>query len=423
MSEQQVFAKCAWRLIPFMGLLLLVNSIDRTNVGFAALTMNKDLGFSPTVFGLGAGVFFIGYALFQVPANVLLQRIGARRWVFCILAMWSVLSTLNAFVQSPMSFYAVRFFLGVAEAGFFSGMLLYLTYWFPRTLLAHYTAYFTLAVPLSFVVGGPLASLFLGFDGVAGIHGWQWLFFIEGAPGFLLAFAVLKFLPDGPVYASWLAAGEKHSIALYLAAAEPQGSPNLWSALRDPRVLAMGISNFAVQGAGYGVVLWLPQMAQAMGFSSRATGFIVSLCFVAGIPAMIFGGRSSSRTGERIWHVALPWLLGALGFAVAGVAQANAIVFLALAFGLIGLFAAYGAFLSLPSSFLRGDAAAGGIALFGTFGNIGGFFGPVLFGVLKQSSGFYASSMLAVALGFALASFIVLAVGRALATHSKIQLA
>jgi MFS transporter, ACS family, tartrate transporter len=225
MSEQQVFAKCAWRLIPFMGLLLLMNSIDRTNVGFAALTMNKDLGFSPAVFGLGAGVFFIGYALFQLPANVLLRRIGARRWVFCISALWSVLSTLNAFIQSPMSFYAVRFFLGVAEADFFPGMLLYLTYWFPRTLLAHYTAYFTLAVPLSFVVGGPLASLFLGFDGVASIHGWQWLFLIEGVPAFFLAFAVLKFLPDGPVDASWLTPGEKHSIALYLAAAEPQGPP------------------------------------------------------------------------------------------------------------------------------------------------------------------------------------------------------
>src|SRR5258706_1540865 len=239
MSEQQVFAKCAWRLIPFMGLLLLVNSIDRTNVGFAALTMNKDLGFSPTVFGLGAGVFFIGYALFQLPANVLLRRIGARRWVFWILAMWSVLSTLNAFVQSPLSFYAVRFFLGVAEAGFFSGMLLYLTYWFPRTLLAHYTAYFTLAVPLSFVVGGPLASLFLGFYGVAGIHGWQWLFFLQSCAALFLAFAVLKFLPDGPVYASWLAAGEKHSIAFYLAPAQPQVPPNLLPALRGPRMLAM----------------------------------------------------------------------------------------------------------------------------------------------------------------------------------------
>src|SRR5258707_6475049 len=194
MSAEEVFAKCAWRLIPFMGLLLLVNSIDRTNVGFAAITMNKDLGSSPTVFGLGAGVFFIGYALFQVPANVLLQRIGARRWVFCISAMWSVLSTLNAFVQSPMSFYAVRFFLGVAEAGFFSGLLLYLTSWFPRTLLAHYTAYFTLAVPLSFVFCGPLASLFLGFDALPGIHGWQWLFLIHGVSALFLSFSALQFL-------------------------------------------------------------------------------------------------------------------------------------------------------------------------------------------------------------------------------------
>src|SRR5579864_7136988 len=204
MSAHQIFAKCAWRLIPFAMLLYIVNLVDRTNAGFAALTMNKDLGFSPTIFGFGAGIFFIGYALFQVPANVLLEGIGARRWVFSIMAAWSLLSASTALVHNPISFYVVRFFLGVAEAGLVPGMFLYLTYWFPRSQLARYTAYFMIANPLSFVVGGPLSSLILKMDRVAGLHGWQWLFLMEGVPAFLLSFAVLKFLPDSPALAAWL---------------------------------------------------------------------------------------------------------------------------------------------------------------------------------------------------------------------------
>ena len=380
MSEQKIFAKCAWRLIPFMGLLYLVNFIDRTNAGFAALTMNKDLGFSPTVFGFGAGIFFIGYALFQVPANVILERLGARRWVFCILAVWGLLSASNALVQTPMSFYVVRFLLGVAEAGFYPGMILYLTYWFPRGHLARLTAIFAVAIPLSFVIGGPLASIILGMDGVAGLHGWQWLFLIEGVPAFLLSFAVLKLLPDGPKDAPWLTSGEKKTIAARLATEEPAGPSKLWQALRDPRVLALGIAYFAFGASLYGVFLWLPQIVQAMGFSNTATGFVVALCVVTSIPAMILGGRSSSISGERVWHVALPWLLAASAFAAASVVQSNLIVLAALSFGLIGMFAAYGAFWSLPPSFLRGTAAAGGIGLINAIGNFGGFLGPSLLG-------------------------------------------
>jgi ACS family tartrate transporter-like MFS transporter len=244
MSEQQIFAKCAWRLIPFMALLYLVSFIDRTNAGFAALTMNKDLGFSPTVLGFGAGIFFIGYALFQVPANLILERIGARRWVFCIMAVWGLLSASNALVQTPMGFYLVRFLLGVAEAGFTPGMLLYLTYWFPRGHLARFTAYFMVAVPLSGVVGGPLSSLILGMDGVAGLHGWQWLFLMEGVPACLLSFAVLKLLSDAPKDASWLTGEEKQIIAARLAAENPLGSHDLWSVLLDLRIIALGVANF-----------------------------------------------------------------------------------------------------------------------------------------------------------------------------------
>lgn len=405
-----------------MGLLFMVSFIDRTNAGFAALTMNKDLGFSPTEFGFGAGVFFIGYSLFQVPANVILDRIGARRWFCCIMAIWGLLSASNALIQTPVSFYVVRFFLGVAEAGFIPGMFLYLTYWFPRGDLARLTAYFMIAVPLSFVIGGPVSSLILGMDGLAGLHGWQWLFVTEGFPAFLLAFVVLKCLPDGPAHAFWLTSTEKQTIAARLVAEEPAGRSDLWPALRDPKIVALGIAFLAANVAAYGILLWLPQIVKSMGFSNTATGFVVALCFVAAIPAMIFGGTSSSRKGERIWHVALPWLLTASCLAVASLTHSNAVVLAALVIGLAANSATYGAFHSLPSSFLRGAAVAGGIGVVGTFGNIGAILGPALTGALVQGSGNYRTGFAADGIGFALAAVIVIAVGVALSSRRTMTL-
>jgi ACS family tartrate transporter-like MFS transporter len=223
-EHDRVFTKCAWRLIPFMALLYVINYIDRNNVGFAALTMNADLAFSPSVYGFGAGVFFVSYMLFQLPANLVLDRIGARRWIFIILAAWGLISAATAFVRTPAEFYAVRFLLGVAEAGFFPGMVYYLTLWFPEAYRARFTAWFLSAIPLSVVIGGPLAGLILGMDGIAGLRGWQWLFLIEGIPASLLAFAVLKLLPDGPAHARFLTAEENTSSALGLWATIP-GSP------------------------------------------------------------------------------------------------------------------------------------------------------------------------------------------------------
>jgi ACS family tartrate transporter-like MFS transporter len=411
-GQDKIFAKCAWRLIPFMALLYLVNVIDRTNAGFAALTMNTDLSFSPTVFGFGAGIYFIGYALFQVPANVILERIGARRWMFCIMAAWGLISASNALVQTPTEFYVLRFLLGVAEAGFFPGMLHYLSYWFPRGYLARFTSYFMIANPLSYAIGGPLASLILRMDAVGGIHGWQWLFLMEGMPAFLLAFAVLKLLPDGPSSAAWLNDNEKRRVAARLAAEESPGRPDLWSGLSDPRVVALGIAYFTGSASFYGVNLWLPQIVQAMGFSTTATGLVVALCYVASIPALILGGRSSSRRGERIWHTVLPWMLVTLCLVMASLAQSNAIVLMALAIAVTAIFATFGPFFSLPLSFLRGTAAAGGIALIGTLGNLGAFLGPVIIGVLVQGSGDYRSGFVADAIGFGIAAMIVLAVGR-----------
>jgi ACS family tartrate transporter-like MFS transporter len=337
MNEQQIFAKCAWRLIPFMVLLYLVNFLDRLNVGFAALTMNKDLGFSPAIFGFGAGVFFIGYLLFQVPANVILERVGARRWIFCITAIWGLISTSNAFAQGPTSFYALRFLLGVAEAGLFPGMIFYLTLWFPQTYRARFNASFYLAIPLAGIIGGPLSGLILGMDGVGDLHGWQWLFLIEGTPALVLAFAVLKFLPNGPDDASWLTGAEKKTIAARHATEDSTEHRDLWRVLRDPRVLALGLVNFGIQCGLYGTTLWLPQIVQEMGFSNLATGFVVALPYLAAMAAMILWGRSSDARGERIWHVALPILLAAAGFAGASLTQTDPLVLIALTLSMVGI--------------------------------------------------------------------------------------
>jgi ACS family tartrate transporter-like MFS transporter len=415
MSERQIFTKCAWRLIPFMGLLFLANYIDRVNVGFGALTMNRDLGFSPSVYGLGAGVFFLGYLLFQVPAVVFLARVGARKAVFCIMATWGTISTANALVQSPSSFYALRFFLGVAEAGFIPGMLLYLTYWFPQAYRARYTAMFMSAIPLAFVIGGPLSGLILGMDGWADIHGWQWLFLIEGTPVLLLAFAVLKLLPDGPADASWLTGEEKATIAGRLAAEYSSESRDLRRALCDPCVIALGLAKLGLLVALYGVQLWLPQIVQAMGFSNSATGFVVALTFALSIPAMVLWARSSDVRGERFWHGALSMLLAAAGFIVASLAQNDLLVLVALTLSAVGVLAAVSPMDNLPSSFLSGPALAGGIALYNSIGNVGGFLGPTIIGVLKDATGTYAAGMMALALGLVMSAIIVVALGRAMA--------
>ena len=416
MNEDRVFAKCAWRLIPFLMLLFVVNFVDRLNVGFAALTMNRDLGFTPSVYGFGAGVFFAGYALFQVPANLILVRLGARLWIFCILAMWGLISASTAFVQRPTDFYALRFLLGVAEAGFFPGIIFYLTLWFPQSYRSRFTARFSSAIPLSGIIGGPLSSTILTTtDGVAGLHGWQWLFLIEGVPAFLLAFAVLALLPNGPHSAAWLSRREKDLIVSRLAGEALVEHRNLWRALCDPRVFALAIvGGFGIGTGLYGTTLWLPQMVQSMGFSNLTTGFIVALPYGASMIAMNLWGRSSDRKSERIWHVALPLLLAAAAFAGASVTQNYLLTLGALTLALVGILSIYGPFFSLPSSFLTGTAAAGGIAMINGLASLGSFMGPTVIGVLKERTGGYAAAMAVLAVGLVVAAVIVLALGRAL---------
>lgn len=412
-DSDRVFAKCAWRLIPFITLLYVVGFIDRSNVGFAALTMNRDLGFSPTVYGLGAGIFFLGYLTFQIPTAVLLARVGARRVIFCVMLVWGLVSACNAFMQGPHSFYLLRFALGVAEGGFTPSMIFYLTLWFPPAYRGRFIAIFCSAIPIAGIISGPLSGLLLGMEGIAGLHGWQWLFLIQGLPAALLAFVVLAILPDNPGQARWLNEVEKNTIAASIAAGAPP-ERSVQQTLLDPRLILLGFAGLCSGIALYGINLWLPQIIQAMGFSHRATGFVAALPYAVSMVAMIAWGRLSDARNKRVLDTALSMLLAAAALAVASFSANYLLVLVALSLAMAGGLAGIGPFQSMLSSFSRGAAAASGLALVNTIGTLGGFFGPTIVGALKARTGDYGAAMAALAAAQLLAALIVLAAGRTL---------
>ncbi|HEY4125536.1 MAG TPA: MFS transporter, partial [Rhizomicrobium sp.] len=389
----------------------VVNFLDRVNVGFAALTMNRDLGLGAEAFGVGAGIFFLGYFFFEVPSNVILEKVGARLWIFRIMFTWGLVSMAMAFAQGPWSFYGLRFLLGVAEAGFFPGMMLYLTYWFPQSERAKYNSLFFAAIPLSSALGSPLSGFVLGFDGVAGLHGWQWLFLLEGLPSCILAFAVLLALPDKPAKANFLTDEEKQFVATTLAReAIPHGS--LWAGLSDPRVWILAVTDIGIIIALYGLGLWLPQIVKAMGFTNLETGFVVALPYIASTICMILWARSSDSLRERVWHVAIPALFASASLFAAALLGANLWAIAALTCASIGIYAALVTYWTLPPSFLGGTAAAGGIAIINSVGNLGGFFGPTMMGWLKQSTGGYEAGMLVLAGFLIVPAVVVVLLGR-----------
>lgn len=416
-QEDAIFAKAAWRLIPFLGLLYVVNFLDRVNIGFAALTMNKDIGLGAEAYGWGAGIFFIGYFLFEVPSNVILERVGARLWIFRIMLSWGIVSAATAFVHGATSFYVLRFLLGVMEAGFFPGIMLYLTYWFPASSRARFNSYFFFAIPLASAIGGPLSSGILQMGGIAHLHGWQWLFLIEGFPAGVLAFLVLACLPDGPGRAKWLNDDEKRLVAARLARDAIQPT-DLWSGLSDLRVWWIAAADFGIVFALYGIGFWLPQIVKAMGFSNLETGFVVAGPYVICAFAMVAWARSSDVRGERVWHVVIAALLGAGGLAAAAMLHANMFSLIALTVAAIGIYAALVSIWTLPSSILGGTAAAGGIALINSLANLGGFIGPFVMGWLKQSTGGYETGMAVLAAGLLTSVVLVLALARTLMVPS-----
>jgi len=417
-SESKVFAKAAWRLVPFMGLLYVASFLDRVNVGFAALSMNKDLGFNPEVYGFGAGIFFFGYFLFEAPSNMILERVGARLWIFRIMLTWGIISAATAFVSGRNSFYAMRFLLGLAEAGFFPGMVLYLTYWFPSSMRARFIAMFLAAVPLSSVIGAPVSGFILGLGEFGGLRNWQWLFLLEGVPACLLAFAVLALLPDKPAKASWLSDEEKALIAARLAAEPAAIHQHLVPMLKDARVWLLAVPDFGIVIGLYGVTLWLPQIVKGLGFSDVETGFVVAAPYIVSMIAMVALGHSSDMRGERVWHIAIAAFVGTAGFLAAAWLQESMWSLAALTVAAAAVYAALSVFWALPPSFLGGTAAAAGIGLINSIANLGGFFGPVMLGWFKTETGGYAGGMVALAAMLAAAGVIVLALGRRLETRA-----
>lgn len=413
-TGSNIFAKAAWRLIPFMVLLYVVAYLDRVNVGFAALTMNKDLGLTPEIFGFGSGIFFFGYFLFEVPSNVILAKVGARIWICRIMLTWGVVSMATAFATGPVSFYVMRFLLGLAEAGFFPGMVLYLTYWFPSAVRARLIALFLAAVPLANVVGAPSSGFILGLEGVFHLHGWQWLFLLEGLPSVLFGLLVLRWLPDGPNDAKWLEDGERAAITTALAAEPHYAHTKLIPMLADPRVWLLAIPDFGIVLALYGVNLWLPQIVKEMGFSNLETSFIGAAPYFAAMFAMVLWGMSSDRRGERLWHITSACLVGAAGLIGAALLQSHVAVLLSLAVSVCGVYAALAVFWTLPPSFLGGTAAAGGIALINSISNLGGFFGPAIMGWLKQHTGGFSAGIGVLAAGMIVSAILVIAIGRTL---------
>ena len=389
--QRRTILKVSWRLLPLIVVAYLVAYIDRTNVAFAALTMNKDLGISAYMYGLGAGIFFRGYGLFEVPSNIVLEKVGARLWIARIMIPWGIVSGLMAAATGPISFLILRFLLGVAEAGFFPGMILYFTYWYPARYRGRVISTLFIAVPL----GNALASIFsgaiLGMDGVWGLHGWQWVFIIEALPAVLLAFVVLMLMTDRPALAKWLDSDEKEWLESELkderVKIETAGRMSLWRALTDRRVLTLSLMYFTSVIASYGITFFLPQIVKGLGHSNFVTGLLTAIPYVVGVIGLICWGHSSDRHKERRWHLIVASTVAAIGLAGTAFLTGSAWALVTMSIAAIGLYGSRPSFWPMPSLFLTGAAAAGGIALINSIGNLGGYVGPFIVGWIKQSTG------------------------------------
>jgi MFS transporter, ACS family, tartrate transporter len=388
--EASVARKILMRLTPFLALLYTFNILDRNNLSIAALTMKDALSFNDKVYGLGAGMFFIGYFFFEVPSNLVMERVGARRWITRIMLTWGLISTSMMFVHTPASFYAVRCLLGVAEAGFYPGIILYLTYWVPGNARAQVISRFLALTAVIGLFGGPLGGVLLKLNGSGGLAGWQWLFLLEGIPSILLSFVVYKFLPDRPTQATWLTGEEKVWITDRLAeeAQGHEGAKHLsWRvALSDSRVVMMCLIFFVASTAGNAVGVFGPQLLKARSAGAWSDSFVASIGIIpalVGATAMLMAARHSDRTGRRRTHVTIGYLIAALGYLVCVYAPTASWTVFGMALNALGERIAAGSYWALTSTLMGARAAAGGIAFINSVGNLGGFFGPTLMGELK----------------------------------------
>jgi D-galactonate transporter len=377
-AEEHAFRKVAWRLVPFLFLCYVAAYLDRVNVGFAKLQMLDDLQFSSTVYGLGAGIFFIGYVIFEVPSNIILHKVGARLWIARIMLTWGVISGLMIFVKTPTQFYVLRFLLGFAEAGFIPGVLLYLTYWFPAARRGRIVALFLAAIPVTSIIGAPLSGWILGaFSDVWGLRGWQWLFLIETMPSLVLGVMILFYLDDRVGDAKWLTGDEKRIISTRMAM-ETGGHDELSAlgdAFRSGRVWLLGMAYFCYAGAIYVTSFWMPTLIKARGIADPLhIGLLTAIPYIAGMVAMYWTNAHADRTRERRWHAVIPCALAGVGLMLSALPGTSLLFgMLALTLAAAGACTALAAFWSLPAAFLSGAAAAAGIALINSLGNLAGF--------------------------------------------------
>ena len=381
--EERVIRKITWRLIPFLMLLYLVAFLDRINVGFAALTMNKDIGLTSQMFGLGSGIFFLGYFAFEVPSTVILHKVGARFWIGRVMITWGLVSVAMAFTRGPISFYALRFLLGLAEAGFFPGIILYLSYWFPSNHRSAVTAMFMAAAPAAGLIGSPISGALMQLNGLLGLRGWQWLFLAEGLPALVLGAITFRFLTDRPADAAWLTADERNwlSQTILREQAAIKDPRSAWSSLMDWKVLALSLAYFGTSAGLYAIGFWAPLIVKGLGFSTVEVGFLVAIPNLIAVIGMILWSRNSDRTSERYWHAAIACIIAAAGMALA--ARAGSSIFLAitgLSLTAFGVSAAKPPLWSLPTTFFAGTAAAASIGLINSLGTLGGFVGPYMIG-------------------------------------------
>ncbi|GAA2777870.1 MFS transporter [Crossiella cryophila] len=403
-----------------MALLFFVNYLDRVNVGIAAVRMNADLGFSATVFGLGAGLLFVGYTLFELPSNLVLRRVGPRRWIAVITLGWGICAASTAFIQDETGFYLLRFLLGMCEAGFLPGMILYLTEWFPRRQRGRYTALFMLAVPVTVAIGTPISTVLMDVNAF-GLAGWRFMLLAEGLPAILLSGLVLKLLPDRPEQARWLPAEETAALRAALTAEQAEisthGSGSLRAAFRDGRVYVIALIGFGISGGLYALTFFLPQIVAGFrtgpgGPSTYAIGLITAIPSALAAASMWFYARRSDRAGERIRHIALPLIPAGLALAAALYLDSPVLVMAAITVTTVGAFITLPVWWQLPAGILTGPAATGGIALIASLANTSGFLAPYLTGWLRDLTGDYRSGMLVIAAFMLIAAAATLSLGR-----------
>ena len=413
--EERTIRKVRNRIIPLLALGFVISYLDRVNIGVAALTLNKDIGLTPVSFGWGAGLVSIGYALFELPSNLALERFGARRWMARIMIGWGIVGCATAAIQGPVSFYVARFALGAVEAGFFPGVILYLTYWFPRAWRARYAGLFALAIPLSSVVGAPLSAMILGLGGFLGLKGWQWIYILEASPAIVLGVLAFVLLSDRPAEAPWLEPRQREWLEATLVA-ERRAHPERHAApplamLLDRRVLMLALIFFLTGVPSYGLSYWIPQVVRSFGVSTIATGFISALPFLAGSIALVIWGGYSDRRQERAWNTAIPAFIAFLGLVAAAYVTSPIASLLCVCVAGVGIFGLKGPWLAMISESFSEATAAAGIALVSTLGNLSGFFAPWLVGLLMARTHNFRTAVVALGINALLGAILVLVWG------------